>query len=271
MVDRPPRRIVFLHLFKCGGTTVIERLRSRLGRANVHQVRDVRACAARLRQDPRGFDEFAAVVGHLSLPLLEDHFADRAWVTVVRDPIDRMLSQYHHFRREAGSLSASDGESKADHAFRVDFCARNDLLAFATSEDPRLTVYTRNYMTRKLAGITRREAQPGAAAQSRALANLSRFAAVGTTDTLNDQFLPTLDALAGRRGNIVDRLRRPANVSASRQGRRPPLDQRALEAILRHNAADIALHAAARWFDPLRPTEDADTASSPVGGASEAV
>jgi hypothetical protein len=251
MSARAGRRIVFLHLFKCGGTTVIERLRSRLGAASVLHIRDVPAFDVALRRDPTMAARHAAVVGHLSLPLLEAHFADWAWVTVLRDPVDRMLSQYHHFRREAGAIGVADGEADGDHAFRVRFCAENDLLAFATSEDPRLTVYTRNFMTRKIAGVTRRKrSQLGEKALTTAIDNLPRFAAVGTTDMLDEAFLPTLDMLAGRRPTLVDRLRRPANVSAIRQGRRPPLDRAALEAILAHNAADIALYAAARWFDP---------------------
>ncbi len=254
MSPRPGRRIVFLHLFKCGGTTVIERLRSRLGAGAVLHVKDVHAFDASLRQNPATLSDRKAVVGHLSLPILEAHFADWAWVTVLRDPVDRMLSQYHHFRREAGASGATGEEADGDHGFRVRFCAENDLLAFATSEDPRLTVYTRNYMTRKLAGVVRRRrSQLGDKARATAIANLPRFAAVGTTDTLDDGFLPALDGMMGRRANLVDRLRPRANVSAARQGRRPPLDEAALEAILAHNAADVALYAAARWFDATRP------------------
>jgi hypothetical protein len=265
MSTRVGRRIVFLHLFKCGGTTVIERLRSRLGAASVLHVRDVQAFDAALRHDPATATKHGAVVGHLSLPLLEAHFADWAWITVLRDPVDRMLSQYHHFRREAGGLGDVEGEADGDHAFRVRFCAENDLLAFATNEDPRLTVYTRNYMTRKIAGITRRRrSHLGDKAQTTAIGNLPRFAAVGSTDTLDEAFLPALDALTGRRATLVDRLRRPANVSAARQGRRPPLDPAALEAILAHNAADIALYAAARWFDPAT----AATNAAPQAGES---
>ena len=264
MSTRVGRRIVFLHLFKCGGTTVIERLRSRLGAASVLHVRDVHAFDAELRRDSAGARNHAAVVGHLSLPLLEAHFADWAWITVLRDPVDRMLSQYHHFRREAGGLGEVEGEADGDHAFRVRFCAENDLLAFATSEDPRLTVYTRNYMTRKIAGIIRRRrTHLGDKAQATAIGNLPRFAAVGTTDTLDDTFLPALDALMGRRASLIDRLRRPANVSAARQGRRPPLDPVALEAILAHNAADVALYAAARWFDPARAARATPLSSEP--------
>jgi hypothetical protein len=260
MADRPDRQIVFLHLFKCGGTTVIERLRARLGAAAVLQVRDVRAFDAELRGEPRTIDRYSAVVGHLSLPLLEEHFADAAWVTVLRDPVDRMLSQYYHFRGEPSDAAVGD-EVGSDHDFRVRFCSQNDLTAFVTSEDPRLTVYTRNYMTRKLAGVTRRHrSHLGEKALAAAIANLPRFAAVGTTDTLDGDFLPTLDTLAGRRSSLIDRLRRRANVSASRRGRRPPLDGDALDAIIAHNAADIALYAAARWFEPGRaPSESAIT------------
>ena len=251
MLPVPGRPIVFLHLFKCGGTTVIERLRARLGAGAVLHVKDVHALDHALRHGTAPLAGYGAVVGHLSLPLLEDHFADWAWVTVLRDPVDRMLSQYHHFRREAATLAATGEDADSDHRFRVRFCAENDLLAFATSEDPRLTVYTRNYMTRKLAGVTRRRrSQLGEKARLNAIANLPRFAAVGTTDTLDDTFLPVVDALVGRRARLVDRLRPRANVSTARQGRRPPLDTVALDAILEHNAADVALYAAARWFDP---------------------
>lgn len=260
MAVRPGRPVVFLHLFKCGGTTVIERLRARLGSAAVLHVRDVRAFEASLRDDPSIVRRHGAVVGHLSLPLLETFFPDWAWITVLRDPVDRLLSQYHHFRREAGTLTATDGED-SDHAFRVRFCSENDLLAFATSEDPRLTVYTRNYMTRKLAGVTRRHrSHLGAKARAEAIGNLARFSAVGTTDTLDERFLPALDDLLGRRPSLADRLRRPANVSSARQARLQPFDGAVLDAILEHNAADVALYAAARWFAPPAAPEGSQAA-----------
>lgn len=258
MIERSPSAVVFLHLFKCGGTTVIERLRRTVPAERFVHVRDPKAFRATLAADPARAGAFDVVAGHIDIRLMERHFASARWVTVLRDPVDRMLSQYEHFRRAAGRADETGTDA---HHFRVAFCAANDLAAFATSEDPRLTVYTRNFMSRKLAGGDG-DAGDEAALGERALASLGRFALVGTTETLDRDFLPALDALtaAGRRWALP---RRRANASASRGGRRPALDRRTLAAILEYNRVDAALYAAARWFDP-RHRAPAATADRPT-------
>ena len=244
MIERSPRAVVFLHLFKCGGTTVIERLRRAVPAERFEHVRNPKAFRAVLSADPARAGTYDVVAGHIDMRLMERHFPTAHWVTVLRDPVDRMLSQYEHFRRAA----ARPDETGTDaHHFRAAFCADNDLAAFVTSEDPRLTVYTRNFMARKLAGGDDDGVDEAMLAE-RALAALGRFALVGTTDTLDGEFLPELDALVGGRRWALPRRR--ANASASRGGRRPALDRRTLSAILDRNRVDATLYAAARWFDP---------------------
>jgi hypothetical protein len=246
MIGRSVGPVVFFHLFKCGGTTVIERLRAAVPPDRFRHVRNSKTFAAALEADPAVASSADVFAGHLDMRLVERHFAAARWATVVRDPVDRMLSQYHHFRAAAETSDAEAGTEA--HRFRVAFCAENDVGAFVASEDPRITAYTRNFMTRKLAGGRARDAD-SPAALDRALANLGRFALVGTTETLDAEFLPALDGLLGRH-RVLPPLRRRANVSAARRLRRPPLDARLVAAILERNRSDAVLYAAARWFDP---------------------
>jgi len=249
MIDGSPPPVVFFHLFKCGGTSVIHRLRRSVPRGRFLHVRDPRAFAAGLAADPAEARRYRAVAGHLDIGLLAEHFADAHWATVLRDPVDRMLSQYHHFRRAAETPGDTGSEG---HRFRAAFCAENDLAAFVASDDPRLTVYTRNFMARKLAGRPPGGAADEAGLAAAALDALARFSVVGTTDTLDATFLPEIERLAGGRRARLALPGRRANVSAARRDRRPALDRGLLAAILDANRVDALIYAAARWFDPTR-------------------
>lgn len=249
MIDRSPPPVVFFHLFKCGGTSVIHRLRRSLPRGRFLHVRDPRAFAATLAADPAEARRYRAVAGHLDIGLLAERFPDARWATLLRDPVDRMLSQYHHFRRAAETPGDTGSEG---HHFRAAFCADNDLAGFVASEDPRITVYTRNFMARKLAGWPPGRLADEADLRDAALDALSRFAVVGTTDTLDAAFLPAVERLVGARPPRLALPARRANVSTARRDRRPPLDRRVLAAILDANRVDAFIYAAARWFDPAR-------------------
>lgn len=245
MIEGSPPPVVFFHLFKCGGTSVIHRLRRSVPRGRFLHVRDPKAFAADLAAHPEETGRYRAIAGHLDIGTLAERLPDARWTTVLRDPVDRMLSQYHHFRRAA----ATPGDAgSAGHRFRAAFCADNDLAAFVDCEDPRVTVYTRDFMARKLAGWPPAR-RTDAGLLDAALDRLAGFAAVGTTDTLDTEFLPAIERLAAGRRRLALPARR-ANVSPGRRDRRPPLDRGLLAAILERNRADAALYAAARWFDP---------------------
>jgi hypothetical protein len=243
----PGRQIVFFHLFKCGGTTVIERLRSRVGAARLLHVRDAKGFEDGLAARTATAAGYDVIAGHLDIRTLERHFAGAAWITVLRDPIDRAISQYHHFR----SATAGAGDQPA-HRFRVEFCRSHGLIDFVRSEDPRLTAYTRNFMARKLSGLPLRAAEDTGALVDAALANLRRFALVDTTDRLDARFLPALDGLVRRRGLRLAPSGR-ANTGTGRSA--GPAERDVIEAILDTNRADAVLYAAVRWFDPGRSAD----------------
>ncbi|MBN1866538.1 sulfotransferase family 2 domain-containing protein [Candidatus Sumerlaeota bacterium] len=100
-----PRKILFDHLPKCGGSTLTAYLEAHYprrktfctdGRAPQASVRHFKA----LPQAKR--DGYDLVEGHLAHELLDFVHPDCLKVTVFRDPIDRVVSHYYFAQREPG-------------------------------------------------------------------------------------------------------------------------------------------------------------------------
>ncbi|MBB4305328.1 hypothetical protein GGD81_004403 [Rhodobium orientis] len=260
MRTTPP--IVFLHLFKCGGTSIIDAMGRIVGMERLYHAKNLERLRAELADPDAPVNKAAVVAGHMRSDQIAEWFAGAPVFTVLRDPVDRMISQYFHFRREGARLAEDRGpgdrtRGKPAHLFRCQFCQENSFGAFVAASDRRLTAYTRNYMTRRIAGLTGRQSrQTGGSMLQAALAILERLAFVTTTDRIDEDFPGLFKALAERQGcdtraaRFSRPVRRRRNVSHNRPGAALDLSAETLKTLIANNRDDLALHAAARWFDP---------------------
>lgn len=195
MSDKP---VVFVHVMKCAGTSVRLGLAEGAGHADGTGVFELNGPAA---LDAVGGDPFenqpenwqfrdslllyallamdpAVITGHFRYRDRHEPYLDRAhFTTVLRDPVDRLVSLYRYRRHKVGiefSFSGSfeefltdPGWSKEGHRYVDVFAGRDDL-------DPRSNE-----------------------AVAAAVANLHRFAVVGFTDRL-DRFAADVGARIGK-------------------------------------------------------------------------
>ena len=193
LIDHKP--LVFVHVMKCGGTSV--RVALSMGLTGHREGPDIfeldgeaaKASAGGSNPDNWRFRDAllpyvlramapTVVLGHFRY---RDDYLDLVdsahFVTVLRDPVERMVSLYKYRRYKDGiDVAFSDGFdefiasrrwAKEGHAYVDTFCGNSDL-------DPR-----------------------SEAAITAAVSNLRRFAVVGFTDRL-DEFADRVSACVGR-------------------------------------------------------------------------
>jgi len=143
--DRP-RRVAFLHIPKCGGTTVFQHFKSNIGGGKSGRI---------ARFDSMQFAKFSApeledarraqfVSGHFGWNAMAASGDDAFRFTVLRDPFERLVSLYRFSRLKQNAESAvfeAVFEAAKERSFG-DFCL---------SPEPELKSMIRDAMTRALA------------------------------------------------------------------------------------------------------------------------
>lgn len=99
-------KLIILHTPKCGGTSLDTTLRKAFGARAIY--RDYKDNPARLKSDPA---DYPVIIGHFSATKYT-HERQATWVTLLRDPVDRMLSHFFVWRyqdtaalQKAGTLN----------------------------------------------------------------------------------------------------------------------------------------------------------------------
>ena len=101
LMRRDWTRIFFLHLAKCGGTTLVELISKNFSRDRILMGDDVHRLRDRFHGEDKNYatllghilKSYDAVLGHPNLDrVLSDEFV---YVTMLRDPFSRLLSKYN--------------------------------------------------------------------------------------------------------------------------------------------------------------------------------
>jgi hypothetical protein len=228
--ERPT--VIFLHVGKTAGATMRRALRRQFRRDEVMEVRAPTVVPGRLRRDgavvwfgslpeaerarPR------LIMGHMTYGLHELVPGPSEYVTLLREPIALVRSQYHHVRRHAGHLLHERAQAFPDLASYI---------------ESGLSLEMDNSQTRAFSGDT---TTPFGACTSemldRAKANLERFAVAGITERFDESLVAMIRAFGWRRVRYVT-----TNVDPHRAGR-APLTDRERSLVRERNALDLALY-----------------------------
>ncbi|MDH4111198.1 MAG: hypothetical protein OEV60_00770 [Actinomycetota bacterium] len=229
--ERPT--VIFLHVGKTAGATMRRALRRQFGRNEVVEVKAPTVQPGRLRRDgavawfaslPEAERARARLImGHMTYGLHEAVPRPSEYVTLLREPVALVRSQYGHVRRHEGHLLHREAQ---DHA---------DLVSYIESG---LSLEMDNSQTRAFAGDT--TTPFGACTRAmldRAKANLEGFTVAGLTERFDESIVAMIRAFDWKRVRYV-----VTNVDPTRSARAPLTDAE-LSTVREHNALDLELYA----------------------------
>ena len=218
-------QLCFLHIGKTGGTSIHWLIRNTFPTAPTFHG-DAAAFDEASRSD---LDKCDIILGHFSFGHTYKFGRNPALITVVRDPVDRLISAYHYMRQ----LPPSD-----DVDVVRDMAQRYSFGEFLRCDLPEIRMFTADHQCYALTTDWRapRDAEPHRVA-SAAFENLHRFRFVGVSEYL-DAGISQLAALLGREVP-------PAGYHLNKTRKRPRRDDiepSLIDLIERLNQADCELY-----------------------------
>ena len=167
-------RVCFIHVPKAAGTSVLTVMRAHFGAGNVFHVQESRFLSVPIANLLRRHD---VIGGHFSVRYLSNEVLESAFVfTFLRDPLERLLSQYGYFR--ALSHESNDPDVALARTQNLTEILRCRI------DTGRFTQWT-NWQTMIFSGCDPH--QPATSeALSRAKHNLEQLAFVGIQDELRE-------------------------------------------------------------------------------------
>jgi hypothetical protein len=226
------RQICFMHIGKTAGTSL------------QHALFEAMKGAPIFHESLSNFDAASPVelaindlvIGHFTHQHVAKLRRDRFLLTFLRDPVERVVSNYHFLRTTSPVSDYSSGAIEA---------ARSLTLGdFIRCDDPRVRMVTENFQAKALAHDFRPEYQAKIAdLRGEAERNLARFDFVGVVEHY-EASVATLSRALG-----LELMAKKLNVNNERSPGHE-IAQADIELIKRLNAVDHALHARAmQWFE----------------------
>jgi hypothetical protein len=263
----PEPLLAFVHIPRTGGGTVKSAIQQNYERPKSpgnyqSSPENTRRAVETLARSP---GRWRAAADHIPLALYQEYLpAETRYLTVLREPVDRVLSHYHQ-HAQAGNPPGSRGARRLRSIWKMvltserwegegadaDEVVLEDDVEFSLEEGLRrkICLYD-NFQTRFLWGGEFFGDLP-AEALERAKENISRFWFVGISERLDESLV-----LLGRKLGIGPMAYHLKHVSK----RRPPLEETSGELrdlIVEHNNLDVELYAFARArFDEEAPAPE---------------
>lgn len=240
------RRFFFVHVPSCGGTTIWSVLKAGFGKGRVRRITQADEPAAEYLDPYRGDAPEARrpmIGGHFSYAVASSALPDRTFVSLVRDPVERALSNYaRHLRNGKRAVGDAYGE---------------DFLRFQRETLP-LGKIGRNLAPE---GLATRHAPPTPEELAGIKDAIScNFALIGLTERFNESLFLMRDLFGWDEVPLYDRR----NVGASKPDAiTPAIRARAAEIC----AVELEIHAHVvaefdrRWAAFRTPAVDADLAA----------
>lgn len=216
-VDRTNPRVIFIHIPKAAGQTLIGVLSRQYGREWIYRYEG--RAGGFVPDDSEALSRAKLIIGHIDYGLHQGLPGESTYITLLRDPVQRVVSLYRYVQRTREHHLYEDAKDM-------------DLLEFVTSGIDAYEV--ENGQTRQIAGWG--QAEPDETALATAKENLKSAFVPGTLERFDDSLL-----LMAQRFNWKLPLYVQKNVGVGPGGRRP--EAGAVEEIERRNRLDRALYA----------------------------
>ncbi|MCP4407235.1 MAG: sulfotransferase family protein [Gammaproteobacteria bacterium] len=189
-----------------------------------------------------GRHDIRAVTGHFCFGIHQYVVKPSTYITLLRNPVDRIISLYHHLRRWANPDQALHAKIVKENIFLDEFVKKFSLRELS------------NDQTRRIAGL-----EPGQRRYSKTALNTAKdnlhehFSVIGLTERFDE----TLILLKRRFGWTEDLRYHPKHVTRNRPSANI-LPNSSIAAIMERNELDIELYEFAKeLFDEAISSQDA--------------
>ncbi len=129
-------QVVFMHIGKTGGTSITRELINRFDMQSTIEIGESQFS----QLEHMGLKEKKLIVGHISNDQLKHFSKNRFLFSMVRDPVDRVISTYYFAKNYPGTLTE-------DNRFIIDSANNYSLSDFLKIQDPRIQTAVCNQQT----------------------------------------------------------------------------------------------------------------------------
>ncbi|MGB7521950.1 MAG: sulfotransferase family 2 domain-containing protein, partial [Spirulinaceae cyanobacterium] len=165
--------LLFLHIPKAGGSTLTTILDKQYQKQEVYKIRELKDLDILNNADKKSKNQFKVITGHFPFGLHEDLLQKCSYITMLREPTERLISLYYYIR------------SSVEHRLHQQIVSKQMTLEEFVSSG--ILETTDNCQTRLISG--QMEVEFGCASQemlAMAKDNLQKMAVVGILENLDE-------------------------------------------------------------------------------------